>query len=273
MVARLSKVSIYIPTHNRIHLLKRAIKSVFSQTYKDWELLIVNDASEDGTREYLDNLIKTDSRVKVFHNESSLGACSSRNIAIRNATGYYITGLDDDDYFTENRIESLLSDYDSKYSFISHCHKIDNGKRVKKCLSYEGDFCLKDILKKNFVGNQVFTETNKIRSVNGFDESLPAWQDYDLWVRLTIRYGIFKKIKNYTYIMDIAHEKERITNSDKPAKGCQIFIDKYEMYSSDRLQKNKIIKKIIGKEKISFTQFLKVIDKDNFVGIIKYVSR
>ncbi|EHH2482019.1 glycosyltransferase [Vibrio parahaemolyticus] len=269
----MSKVSIYIPTHNRIDLLKRAIKSVFSQTYKNWELLIVNDASEDGTREYLDNLTKIDSRVKVFHNEYSLGACSSRNIAIKNATGYYITGLDDDDYFTENRIESLLSDYDSKYSFISHCHKIDNGKRVKKCLSYEGDFCLKDILNKNFVGNQVFTETDKIRSVNGFDESLPAWQDYDLWVRLTIKYGIFKKIKKYTYIMDIAHEKDRITNSAKPAKGSQIFIDKYEMYSSDRLQKNKIIKKIIDKEKISFTQILKVIDKDNFVGIIKYVSR
>ncbi|MCG2794063.1 MAG: glycosyltransferase [Weeksellaceae bacterium] len=90
------KVTIYIPTKNRLALLKKAVDSVLRQTYTNWELIVVNDASTDGTKDYLDDLSKSNPKVKVIHHHESLGACVSRNDAIFSATGTFITGLDDD---------------------------------------------------------------------------------------------------------------------------------------------------------------------------------
>lgn len=95
-------ISIYIPTHNRIELLKKAINSVLEQTYTNWELIVVNDASTDNTEEYLKKISSSDSRIRYFTNETPKGACYSRNIAIKNSSGKYITGLDDDDVFTKD---------------------------------------------------------------------------------------------------------------------------------------------------------------------------
>ena len=101
----LSKVSIYIPTKNRVKLLQRALSSVLCQNYYNIEILIVDDGSTDGTREYLYDLQNKYSCVKVFFNELSSGACYSRNLAIKLSTGDFVTGLDDVDfYLNKNRI-------------------------------------------------------------------------------------------------------------------------------------------------------------------------
>ena len=95
-------VSIYLPTYNRCALLRRAVDSVLAQTYTNWELIIVDDRSTDGTRAFLEDLQKLDPRVKcVFKTDTGevAGVQVSRNIAINMAKGRYITGLDDDDFF------------------------------------------------------------------------------------------------------------------------------------------------------------------------------
>ena len=91
-------VTIYIPTKNRLKLLNRAIESVKKQTYKDIEIIVVDDGSTDGTTEYLAQEINSGT-LKAIFNKKSLGACAARNKAIEMATGDFITGLDDDDYF------------------------------------------------------------------------------------------------------------------------------------------------------------------------------
>lgn len=91
-------VTIYIPTKNRLDLLKRAIKSVRDQTYSNIELIVVDDGSKDGTREYLEKEHEAGLLRAIFHQES-LGACVARNAAIELSQGEFITGLDDDDYF------------------------------------------------------------------------------------------------------------------------------------------------------------------------------
>src|SRR3954470_16498002 len=101
-------VSIYIPTKNRLSLLKRAVDSVLAQTVRNIELIVVSDGSEDETCDYIRS-IKSDIQVQLIHNQKSLGACAARNQAIELAQGYYITGLDDDDYFMPHRIESFLN--------------------------------------------------------------------------------------------------------------------------------------------------------------------
>ncbi|WP_158650917.1 glycosyltransferase family 2 protein, partial [Acinetobacter indicus] len=111
-------VTVYIPTYNRLELLQRAVKSVQEQTYHNLEIIIVDDCSTDGTHEYLEKVSKEDKRVRYFLKEKNSGACVSRNIAIKNSKGEFITGLDDDDYFERNRIEIFLHkwfSYSEKY--------------------------------------------------------------------------------------------------------------------------------------------------------------
>ncbi|ENM5895056.1 glycosyltransferase family 2 protein, partial [Vibrio mimicus] len=111
-----SKVSIYMPTHNRANLVVRAVESVLKQSYKNIELIVVDDGSSDNSYELLSKI--KDNRLIILRNDKPKGACYSRNRAIEQATGKYITGLDDDDYFNENRIEILLRAFDENYSFV-----------------------------------------------------------------------------------------------------------------------------------------------------------
>jgi glycosyltransferase involved in cell wall biosynthesis len=101
-------ISVYIPTYNRLELLKRAVQSVQNQTYKNFEIIIVDDNSSDGTQDFLVGLAKVDSRICYFFKDKNSGACVSRNIAINLAQGELITGLDDDDYFLPHRLEFFL---------------------------------------------------------------------------------------------------------------------------------------------------------------------
>ena len=87
-------VSIYIPTYNRLDILKRAIRSVLDQSYAKLELIVVDDCSTDSTNEYLEDLSKRDFRLVHLRNSDNQGACVSRNRAIEYARGEFITGLE-----------------------------------------------------------------------------------------------------------------------------------------------------------------------------------
>lgn len=99
-------ISIVIPTYNRAHVLPRAIDSIINQTYSHWELLVVDDGSDDGTEELMAEYIKKDSRIKFFKRpEDRLrGGNACRNIGGERATGDYVTYLDSDDYYRPNRL-------------------------------------------------------------------------------------------------------------------------------------------------------------------------
>ncbi|WP_227502271.1 glycosyltransferase family 2 protein [Raoultella planticola] len=117
-------VTIYISTCNRLEKLKRAIASVIAQTYEDWELIVCDDASSDGTLTFMSDLCRQDPRIKYLRNEINQGACATRNLGIFNASGKFITGLDDDDEFTSERISFFVKKWDDKYSFLC-CNFLD----------------------------------------------------------------------------------------------------------------------------------------------------
>ena len=97
------KFSIIITTYNRLELLKKAIQSVYSQTITDWELIIVNDCSSDGTKEYLDSLNQP--KIMPIHNPKNLHKGGARNVGIKNSNGNFICFLDDDDYYLPHHLE------------------------------------------------------------------------------------------------------------------------------------------------------------------------
>jgi glycosyltransferase involved in cell wall biosynthesis len=111
------KVSVYIPTRNRVDLLAAAVRSVLAQQFTDLELIVVDDASTDGTVLFLESITREDRRVRALRNESPRGAPASRNKAITQATGDFITGLDDDDTFEPQRLSAL---HDCWASYARH---------------------------------------------------------------------------------------------------------------------------------------------------------
>lgn len=211
-----SLVTVYIPTYNRRALLERAVESVLNQTYTNLEVIIVDDCSPDDTLDYLAQVAKKDSRVRYFQNEKNSGACVSRNKAIMEAKGEFITGLDDDDYFLMFHIEGYVkkwrscSEEKNLVCLYPDLHiKTRSGHRIKSRISSINDRKL--LLVGNYIGNQVFARASLFRE-NLFYEKMPAWQDLECWYRM-LKSGIAMNAKLQTYIVDISHEHERITES------------------------------------------------------------
>ena len=186
------KISVIIPTYNRKHTLQRAIDSVLAQTFKPFEIIIVDDGSKDGTKEWL--LLNYPS-VQYIHQPNN-GVSSARNKGIQISQGSWIALLDSDDEWMPEKLE-----YQSRFIEVnrnsSFCHTneiwIRNGVRVnqmKKHKKYGGDIfkhCL-DICRispsSSIIKKDVFEE------VGAFDESLTVCEDYDLWLRVTAKFNI-----------------------------------------------------------------------------------
>lgn len=206
-------VTVYIPTFNRLPLLQRSVNSVLDQSYKNIELFVVDDSSDDGTSDYLAECASRDSRIVFRSNTSNLGGGGCRNVAIQAAKGEFITGLDDDDYFTNCRIEAFLAAWanrrpDTKALFTSVLKKCDVGVFLPdKKIAHVSQ---RDLLYSNYLGSQVFVPTEVLRKSGGFDPSFPAWQDLDCWYRLLAE-GEAERLDNESYIVDVSHEHDRIS--------------------------------------------------------------
>lgn len=205
--------------------MERAVKSVLNQTFTNVELIVVDDGSKDNTFESLNKI--DDKRLIILRNDSPKGACYSRNLAIKHATGKYITGLDDDDYFKQERISILLKSFDEKYSFVCDNSISYNNGKYKFENSLNRKVKLNDILESN-TGNQIFTLTERLINVGLFDAELPSSQDYDLWTRLIIKYGEALQIAEHTYVYDISHDGERISTSKRAIDGAKLYFEKYK---------------------------------------------
>lgn len=209
-------VTVYIPTYNRLELLKRAVESVRNQTYKNIEIIIVDDCSKDGTHKYLEEISRQDSRIRYFIKEKNSGACVSRNIAIENAQGEFITGLDDDDYFFKTRVSDFISNKEKlkEYKFLCSRYYFKSQKEEKKGkieIFKPNIIKAKDLLTLNYVGNQIFCKTLVLKEVL-FNENLQAWQDLYTWYKLLDQDNSKAFIINsYTYVVDFSHEHERIS--------------------------------------------------------------
>ncbi|MFC3395023.1 glycosyltransferase [Brenneria rubrifaciens] len=236
------KVSIYITTHNRLNKLKRAICSVLKQDYSNIEILVCDDASSDGTKEYMAALAEKDSRVIYLRNDNNQGACVARNMGIFKATGKFITGLDDDDEFTPTRISFFLDNWSDNLSFIC-CNFKEKYVDGREKLYYKGgekyiEGSYEDLLFCNIASNQVFTTTEKLRKIGGFDIRARRLQDWDTWLRLSFEHGQFKRFQEPTYIMHHDH-KENENRVSKSYPFSKALIDlrerNKEIYQGEKL--------------------------------------
>ena len=186
------KISVIIPTYNRRHTLERAIDSVLSQTFKPFEIIIVDDGSEDGTRNWVQEAYPS---IKYIY-QSNNGVSSARNKGIISSRGSWIALLDSDDEWMPEKLEDqVIFINENPGSLFCHTNEIwiRNGVRVnqmKKHKKYGGDifkYCL-DMCRispsSSLIKKEVFED------VGLFDESLTVCEDYDLWLRITAKYTI-----------------------------------------------------------------------------------
>ncbi|MCY4485051.1 MAG: glycosyltransferase [Spirochaetaceae bacterium] len=218
-------VSIVIPTYERPRLLQRAIGSVLSQSYDNIEVLVIDDSERCEGLEVCAGF--HDPRIRAYRNRRGKGACGSRNTGIELAQGAFYTGLDDDDYFHNDRISVLMDAYRKTHSFVAS--NILQVREQRKSPRFRGGRAIRlsDILWGNCVGNQIFTETSKVRSVGGFDEDLEAGQDVDLWIRMIERWGDALRIERCLYMMDYDHGEARISTTVEITRRVSGFLERH----------------------------------------------
>ena len=126
-------VSVIMPTYKCGRFIVESVRSVQAQTYQNWELIIVDDRSDDGTVELVLNLIKEDPRIKLFQNEANSGAAISRNVALRNAKGRWIAFLDSDDLWEPTKLEKqirFMEEYGCAFSYHEYIEVDEQNKEL-----------------------------------------------------------------------------------------------------------------------------------------------
>lgn len=222
-----SLVSVIITTQNRSSLLNRAIKSVLNQTYKNIEIIIVDDASSDDTKSLVKGYLSRYQQIKYKKNKQVMGANYSRNLGINIAQGEFVTGLDDDDEFLPTRIQDFVDEYREEYSYLfSDFNIIQKDKIIKR--QFKKVITLDDMLYENCTGNQVFSRKKNFINAGYFDESMPSAQDYDMFTRMIMLKNKAKCTQKATINVYEDHMNNRITVSHKKWLGYFIYFKKYK---------------------------------------------
>lgn len=191
----LSLVSVVIPMYNRERTIQRAVDSVLNQTYKNIEVLVVDDGSTDNSVQMLDKY-NNDVRVKVFCQETNQGANAARNRGIREAKGEYIAFHDSDDEWLPEKIEKQLKYMKEKQLAVSFCaFKRYHNDAVQIIPDISKELTSQNIRKKLKRGNIIGTPTlvihrKVIENVGMFDEEMPRLQDYEYVIRIARKYDI-----------------------------------------------------------------------------------
>lgn len=184
------KVSICIPTYNREHYLKETLESVFAQTYRDFEVVIVDDGSSDGTAQMLES---TGYPVR-YHWQENQGDAAARNTLIDLARAEHISFIDSDDLLFPDAIERMMSVVERESEdvivygpYIAIDEKGNPCRRKRKKL-YSGH-----IAQNLFQGILVHScgsmfPKKALKQAGGFDTCLPVCSDYDLWLRLSLKH-------------------------------------------------------------------------------------
>ena len=181
-------VTVIIATRNRCSLLSRALKSVSTQTYRNLEVIVVDDASEDDTSRAVDEFRHCFKNLEWIHNDEPRGGAAARNRGIRNASGEYIAFLDDDDEWLPDKMEKQITimERDSSIGLTScwNLRYFSDGiiEKIKRPESVN----FSDLLWDNHLGSCSFcaARAGLVKEVGGFDESLVSGQDCDLWLKL-----------------------------------------------------------------------------------------
>ena len=204
------KISVIMPVYNGEKYLAEAIESILTQTFTDFELIIVNDGSTDSSLETIERY--NDRRIKLINNSKNLGITKSLNIALKEAKGKYIARQDADDISLSTRLEEQLK-YIETHPEVgvvgTNVYNIQEDGTISGSSCLDPKPTLEKLLKDNrIIHGSIMMGKRVIEEVGYYDDAFRISQDYELWLRISKNYEI-RNIKNPLYKLR-AHKK-RIT--------------------------------------------------------------
>ncbi|WP_417859709.1 glycosyltransferase family 2 protein [Winogradskyella sediminis] len=197
-------VSIITPMYNNANVIEKTIRSVLKQTYSNWELLLVDDASTDEIETVLKPYVDKDSRIKLFVHKNNEGAAKARNLGTKMAKGNYIAFLDADDLWESHKLQLQVAQLKSNNTDVcygSYEWVDSNGKSLNKKVHVLKSLTYNKLLKANYIGNLTgIYNSEKLGKI--YTKDLKKRQDWLLWLEALKRsekpaVGIIKTIAYY----------------------------------------------------------------------------
>lgn len=201
-----SLVSIIMPAYNSEKYIKESIESVKNQTYTNWELVIVNDCSNDNTENIIKEYAEKDKRIKLYTNVVNQGVVKSRNLSLKKAKGEFIAFLDSDDIWSRLKLEkqiNYMKKIDSVMSFTSYYYMNSRGMNL-----FEVKCPLKLDYKEALKGNEIGCLTVIIdrKKINNLEMPDLKHEDYATWLSVLkngrIAHGIQENLASYRKLDD-----------------------------------------------------------------------
>lgn len=198
------KVSVVMPAYNAEKYIEQAVRSVLDQTYPNFELIIVDDCSQDATAEIAQKLAQEDERIMLLQNPQNSGVSASRNIGVLHAQGEWIAFLDSDDMWTTDKLEkqmALVSVHPDAALFYTGSAFVDqNGVRYRYEMPVESEVTYRTLLRRNLLS------CSSVLVKRDFMERYPmrnpkTHEDYGTWLRIMretrVAYGIDEPLLIY----------------------------------------------------------------------------
>ena len=185
-------VSVIVPTYNRPILLRRALESIVKQTFRNFEVIIVNDGGPDVNDVVLE--FKEKFSIYLETQEIRQGAGAARNIGLRRSHGKYVAYLDDDDIYYPEHLDVLYQCLERENGVFAYsdAYRVWSRFEGSECIQFERDrpysinFSRFEILRHNITPTLCIMHTRKILDSTGiFDETLKSHEDWDLWIRIS----------------------------------------------------------------------------------------
>lgn len=215
-------ISIITPVYNSEEYIEDCIQSVLSQTYQNWELLLIDDCSSDNSINIIEQYLD-DPRIKLFKNKSNLKPALTRNVGINNARGDYITFLDSDDFWSKNRLLNQLTFMLNNKIHMSHGNFYfcdENGKVIKQIIT-DKKISYKTLLK----GNQFRMPTMMLSReiIEGYFFENIRHEDYAFFLEC------LKRVK-YSFSYENSDSYYRIRNSSVSSNKLKSAIWTFKIY-------------------------------------------
>ena len=228
-------VSIITPAYNSKKFIEDAIESVIAQSYQNWEMIIVDDASTDESIEIIQKYVNIEYRIVLFSNDKNLGASESRNLAIREAKGNYIAFLDSDDIWLPNKLEKQIGLMEKEKIAMSY----SNYETINKDGFVTGRFLAplkityQDMLKTSYIGT--LTTIYSVRKLGKIYFINIGHEDY------VLKLEILKKI-DYAIGIDEVLAQYRITENSLSSNKLKSALWQWNIYRN--IEKISILKSI-----------------------------
>ncbi|MGH7828207.1 MAG: glycosyltransferase family 2 protein [Candidatus Binatia bacterium] len=225
------QVSVVIPTFNRAHFLAAAVRSVMCQTFQDFELLIVDDGGSDLTPAIVESF--RDERLRYIRHSAQRGGAAARNTGIVHSSGEYVAFLDDDDEWYPEKLArqmDLMLHAQAQVGGVYTGYLIVNRNSGSLCgqiIPRKTGKLYRSLLAGNCIGgtSSVLLRRACLERAGLFDEQLPSFQDYDLWIRIA-RLFEFESIAE-PLLKYFVHGDQVWTNLDALTEGLEIMLRKH----------------------------------------------